>query len=59
VDTGKGKMISLKDENGGVAYITITDVNQSNAVIHVIGNVLLPEKRPSAKCSGLFNSWPY
>jgi len=39
----KGKMISLKDENGGVAYITIKDVNQSNGVIHVVDHVLLPK----------------
>ena len=41
--TKKGKMISLKGENGGVAYITIKDVNQSNGVIHVIDHVLLPK----------------
>jgi len=24
----KGKMVSITDENGGVAYVTIKDVNQ-------------------------------
>ena len=33
----------LWDENGGKAMITITDVNQSNGVIHVIDHVLLPK----------------
>ncbi len=38
----KGKKIVIKDEKGGLAYITIKDVNQSNGVIHVIDNVLMP-----------------
>ena len=38
-----GKKIAIKDENGGVAYVTIKDVNQSNGVIHVIDHVLLPK----------------
>ncbi len=33
----------IKDEKGGVAEITIKDVNQSNGVIHVINKVLLPK----------------
>jgi uncharacterized surface protein with fasciclin (FAS1) repeats len=32
----KGKHFILKDENGGMAKITIKDVYQSNGVIHVI-----------------------
>jgi len=28
-----------QDENGGIAYVTIKDVNQSNGVIHVIDGV--------------------
>lgn len=36
-------MISLTDENGGVANVTIADVVQSNGVIHVIDAVLLPK----------------
>ena len=32
----------LKDENGGMAAITISNVYQSNGVIHVIDHVLLP-----------------
>jgi len=39
----KGKMVSITDENGGVAYVTIKDVNQTNRVIHVIDHVLLPK----------------
>ena len=39
----QGKKIAIKDENGGVAYVTIKDVNQSNGVIHVIDHVLLPK----------------
>ena len=38
-----GKKIAIKDENGGIAYVTIKDVNQSNGVIHVIDHVLLPK----------------
>lgn len=39
-DMGK---ITLTDENGGVANVTIADVKQSNGVIHVIDKVLLPK----------------
>ena len=39
----KGKKIAIKDETGGVAYVTIKDVNQSNGVIHVIDKVALPK----------------
>lgn len=39
----KGNTIMIKDEKGGVATITISDVNQSNGVIHVIDHVLLPK----------------
>ena len=39
----KGKKIMIKDEKGGVANVTIKDVNQSNGVIHVIDRVLLPK----------------
>jgi uncharacterized surface protein with fasciclin (FAS1) repeats len=34
--------ILVHDEKGGVADITIADVNQSNGVIHVVDHVLLP-----------------
>jgi uncharacterized surface protein with fasciclin (FAS1) repeats len=37
-----GEMITLTDETGGVATVTIADVRQSNGVIHVIDKVLLP-----------------
>jgi uncharacterized surface protein with fasciclin (FAS1) repeats len=39
-DTGK---ITLTDEAGGVAHVTIADVRQSNGVIHVVDRVLLPK----------------
>jgi uncharacterized surface protein with fasciclin (FAS1) repeats len=39
----KGKKLMIKDENGGIATVTIKDVNQSNGVIHVIDKVLLPK----------------
>lgn len=38
-----GDKITLTDENGGVATVTIADVEQSNGVIHVIDKVLLPK----------------
>ncbi|GAB3540683.1 fasciclin domain-containing protein [Spirosoma fluminis] len=39
----KGKKIELTDAKGGMATVTIPDVNQSNGVIHVIDSVLLPQ----------------
>jgi uncharacterized surface protein with fasciclin (FAS1) repeats len=39
----KGGKLTLTDENGGVATVTIADVTQSNGVIHVIDRVLLPK----------------
>ncbi|KQR69055.1 fasciclin domain-containing protein [Rhizobium sp. Leaf341] len=39
----KGGKITLTDETGGVAHVTIADVKQSNGVIHVIDKVLLPK----------------
>ncbi|WP_425098662.1 fasciclin domain-containing protein [Tropicibacter sp. S64] len=38
----KGNKITLTDENGRAATVTIADVRQSNGVIHVIDRVLLP-----------------
>ena len=38
-----GPKITLTDEKGGVATVTIGDVYQSNGVIHVIDKVLLPK----------------
>jgi uncharacterized surface protein with fasciclin (FAS1) repeats len=39
-----GDKITLTDENGNVATVTIADVKQSNGVIHVIDTVMLPKK---------------
>jgi uncharacterized surface protein with fasciclin (FAS1) repeats len=39
----KGGKITLTDEKGDVARVTIADVKQSNGVIHVINKVLLPK----------------
>lgn len=39
----KNGKLELKDENGGVATVTIANVMQSNGVIHVINHVLLPK----------------
>ena len=39
-DNGK---VTITDENGNVANVTIADVIQSNGVIHVIDKVLLPK----------------
>ena len=39
----RGKKYMLKDENGGMATVTIGNVYQSNGVIHVIDHVLLPK----------------
>lgn len=37
----KGKKVQLMDGTGGIATVTISDVNQSNGVIHVIDAVVL------------------
>lgn len=39
-----GDKITLTDENGREAMVTIADVRQSNGVIHVIDTVLLPKQ---------------
>jgi len=38
-----GDKVTITDENGNVANVTIADVVQSNGVIHVIDKVLLPK----------------
>jgi uncharacterized surface protein with fasciclin (FAS1) repeats len=38
-----GMAITLTDEKGGSAKVTIADVYQSNGVIHVVDKVLLPK----------------
>ena len=40
--TMSGGKVMLTDEKGGMATVTIADVNQSNGVIHVIDAVLQP-----------------
>ena len=39
----EGDKITVTDENGNVANVTIGNVEQSNGVIHVIDKVLLPK----------------
>lgn len=39
----KDGKVTVTDENGNVANVTIADVEQSNGVIHVIDKVLLPK----------------
>ncbi len=41
--TRSGSTIMLTDESGGMAHVTIPDVEQSNGVIHVVDKVLLPK----------------
>jgi uncharacterized surface protein with fasciclin (FAS1) repeats len=38
-----GMKLLVTDESGGTAHITISDVEQSNGVIHVVDKVLLPK----------------
>lgn len=38
-----GGKVTVTDEKGGVATVTIADVVQSNGVIHVVDKVLLPK----------------
>jgi uncharacterized surface protein with fasciclin (FAS1) repeats len=40
--TMQGNHIVLKDEKGDLSTVTISNVNQSNGVIHVVDTVLLP-----------------
>src|SRR5450631_2385666 len=40
--TMQGDHIVLKDEKGDMSTITISNVNQSNGVIHVVDTVLVP-----------------
>lgn len=39
----RGSNLYIFDEAGGAAKVTISDVNQSNGVIHVVNDVLLPK----------------
>jgi uncharacterized surface protein with fasciclin (FAS1) repeats len=40
----KDGKVMIKDAKGGVATVTAADVKQSNGVVHVIDNVLMPAK---------------
>lgn len=40
--TARGNAIYIYDESGGASRVTVADVNQSNGVIHVVDDVLLP-----------------
>jgi uncharacterized surface protein with fasciclin (FAS1) repeats len=40
--TASGETITITDAKGGAAKVTISNVNQSNGVIHVVDKVLLP-----------------
>jgi uncharacterized surface protein with fasciclin (FAS1) repeats len=37
-----GGRVSIVDSKGGASQVTITNVNQSNGVIHVVNSVLMP-----------------
>jgi uncharacterized surface protein with fasciclin (FAS1) repeats len=37
-----GGKVWIVDARGGMAIVTIPDVNQSNGVIHVVDTVLMP-----------------
>ncbi|WP_144214184.1 fasciclin domain-containing protein [Flavobacterium anhuiense] len=39
----EGKDLYISDQSGNKAKVTISDVNQSNGVIHVVDTVLLPK----------------
>ena len=43
VAKSSGGKVTVTDEKGGVATVTIADVYQSNGVIHVVDKVLLPK----------------
>lgn len=43
VAKASGGKVTVTDEKGGVANVTIADVYQSNGVIHVVDKVLLPK----------------
>ncbi|WP_316632536.1 fasciclin domain-containing protein [uncultured Flavobacterium sp.] len=40
-----GKDLYISDESGNKAKVTVTDVDQSNGVIHIIDTVLLPKTK--------------
>jgi len=38
----RGSTLWIYDESGNAGRVTISDVNQSNGVIHVVDSVLVP-----------------
>jgi uncharacterized surface protein with fasciclin (FAS1) repeats len=38
-----GSNFMIKDENGNTANITVSNINQSNGVIHVIDSIVMPK----------------
>ena len=40
--TAMDRKLMITDSKGGMAGVTIADINQSNGLIHVIDAVLLP-----------------
>lgn len=40
--------VSLRDEIGGISYVTQADAVQSNGIIHVINGILVPEPETAA-----------
>jgi hypothetical protein len=51
--------ISLRDEKGDVANLTISDVYPSNGVVQVVDTVLLPKKPTTEKAEHQAPSPPY
>lgn len=43
VATTFGRAVIITDENGGRAFVTNTDINVSNGVVHIVNKVLLPK----------------
>ena len=39
----KDGKVGINDEKGGTAWVTATDLNGSNGVVHVIDTVLMPK----------------
>jgi uncharacterized surface protein with fasciclin (FAS1) repeats len=44
VSINEEKNLQISDANGNIALVTMFDVEQSNGIVHVINNVLLPKE---------------